>query len=146
MTTLFYVSSIIDKMEFRGERHKKVFVRWFSMRPEPISNIDYRDAIVDYEKNKREDVELGYDSYERCELALNEYFTREEAERLKSYLDELKNGVPFAVKETVVEPTTLPIEYNLFPYAHIEPDERRDFMYLDDALPFRVGGYFELKA
>lgn len=146
MTTLFYVSSILSKLVLYGEKHKKVFVRWFGMRPEPLAGVDYRELILDYEKNKREDVELGYDSYERCELALNEYFTREEADRLKAYLDELKNGESIDVKETVVEPTVLPIEYNLFPYAHIEPDERRDFVYLDDALPFRVGGYFELKS
>lgn len=142
---LYYVVSKVKNFNFNDKKNNNVYIRWFVERNEAIAGLDYKDVIVDYEKNKQEDIEQGHDTFERAERSIREYFTEEEANQLKEYLDNY-DGELFDVKETTVNETALPIEYNLMPLGHAQTSETSDFVNLYDILPFKVSGLFDLES
>jgi hypothetical protein len=113
--------------------------RWFLDIKSPPSV--YASAIQDYDPH----YEMAPDS----EHLVDELFTRVEAEMLKAYLDQNYGGCG----TTEINKVNLPIPAlpgNRLPYYSIpvggETDIYMFWMEPEYALPFKVGGYFDLGA
>ena len=128
---LYSVSTIVK--EYRG--HSDVVFTWFRDQPDDLR--PYMELIEDYDPDNRAR------AYPEC--AIDEYFTENEATALKAYLD---RSYPESV--TTIDEVKLPIPWNSIDYRAIPVGGGTGFLELWErpsyALPFRVCGYFDLRA
>jgi hypothetical protein len=112
---------------------KNVIFRWFR-EAMPQGRRPYADLIKDYEPGNR-------DAFGVLERFVEELFTWDEAQRLKTYLDQHLE----VQGDTVIKEATLPVENDSPPFEvgdrfYILPEEP------EYSLPFEVVGLFNLDA
>jgi hypothetical protein len=132
MIDLFSVCTTVE--EFDG--HRNVAFHWFRLDRKAPPSV-YANAILDYDAY---DAEVSYP-----EAAIDELFTREEAELLKAYLDQHHCGCG----STEIKTTNLPIPMNTMGDGAIPIGGGRDHYMLwkepGYALRFKVEGFFDLR-
>ena len=109
---------------------KNVIFRWFR-EAMPQGRRPYADLIKDYEPGSR--------AFGALEVFVEELFTWDEAQQLKTYLDQHHEDQG----DTVLKEATLPVENDIFPF------EVGDSFYMlseepEYSLPFKVVGLFNL--
>ena len=129
ITKLYRLTSVIDDWPHRGKRYNNVAVTWF---------VDERDYYPDFDYRK---LLTRIDAYGIG--AIDELFTREEADQLAEYL--LTPPNPTEVEITEVD---LPLNANVAGVGAIAVGGDCDFYMLsehdDYNLPFKAWGYYRI--
>jgi len=113
---------------------KNVVFHWFNEKPQ--GKRAYAVLIKDYDPK-------AYAIY-YAEAFVDELFTEDEARQLKDYIDQSHEG------ETIIKEQPLPVDNNVMGYGAIPVGGMQDFYMLSKeaeySLPFKVYGYFDLRA
>ena len=132
MIDLFSVRTTVEE----HDGHRNVAFHWFRLDRKAPPSV-YANAILDYDAY---DAEVSYP-----ESAVDELFTRVEAESLKDYLDQHHGGCG----STEIKRKNLPIPMNTMGYRAIPvgggPDNYMLWKEPGYALRFKVEGYFDLR-
>jgi hypothetical protein len=133
MTNLFRVTTTVK--EYSGHRNVE-FVWLVEKRKDPP--VPYAQAIRDYDPN---DERVDY-----TQAAIDELFTRDEAEALKAYLDKQHGNE--GVTE-IKQYNDIPIGMNIAGLSSMPSGGGPDYYMLwkepEYSLPFQVSGYFDLR-
>jgi hypothetical protein len=132
VTKLYHVTTVVK--EYNG--HKNVSFKWFfaGMRH---SRLPYTELIAGYDPD---DEDIHYP-----EGAVDEMFTEDEANQLKSYLDREHGGSG----TTSIKAAEIPIPKNTISAGALPVGGPQDLYQLQNEdrydLPFEVMGYFDLR-
>jgi hypothetical protein len=136
MPELFHVQSKIANMH----GYKNVAIDWFvRRRAQPLfgesgsSGVEYGRVITNYDAT---------DPY--AELAVEEMFTKDEAEAFQTFARTKRNDATAAIK-----PAKLPIANNIIGCGEIPAGGGPDFLMISDSpdydLPFKVWGFYDVR-
>ncbi|MEN8222371.1 MAG: hypothetical protein ABFR36_03845 [Acidobacteriota bacterium] len=134
MKKLFRVTSIINNVTYEKIKYDRVLFTWFIVdRIE--SEIMYEDVIINYSQLNEKDRNNG-------EKFINELFSYEEAQMLKSELD-LKSSALSTIEEV-----KLPVPDHIEPFSSLKTEKGKGFSDLSAfksyQLPFKVRGFFNI--
>ena len=135
MNNIFSVNSLVRNFHYQGKYYEEVKISWFVLeRKEPL--VPYAAAIQDY-------TQLNEKERAFPEEYVNEQFSKEEAEALKTYLDRQPTTT------TRIEAIELPVMVNLSGCQRLTVGSGSDFLQLHKgksySLPFKVAGYFSVR-